>query len=801
MLATGPEILLRLVDLLIILGAIGMLFWVASHRRLSSRVPTRGRNLILWGISITVVLHLVEISLSVFSTEPLGFSTSYLVASQMPVWLHWLLSRTALAMISVGALLAIRQRRRVDEAIAASKAKVLAAESQLMQSEARFRNLFETTSNAVYCYTFEPPMRITLPVDAQIRRSRDAVLTECNHVFAESLEREKPADVIGTTMTYLDSTKDEDAHARYFEAFIESGYRLTNYEMIYKSVEGEDRALSISVTGIVQDGLLHRMWGVESNILDVRRTRNALHRRRMFQELLGSVSSRLVMTRYAEADEEIIHSLEQVCAFVGGNGFSLSWVDWEAGVAYNDYSWLKGERDPVRSTVLSDWPYLTDYLVRAESLVINNVDTFAKEGSKTDLTTLRRRGIKSFMFLPLVVAGEVVGSVAVGSDEEYQDWTEQDLSDMRVFADLFASYVLRVRQRRALDEALEGLQSATERLEAENVYLRNEIKLSHDFDEIVGDSEVLKRTLQMVEQVADTMTPVLILGETGTGKELIARALHEHSSRSGRPLVKVNCAALPANLIESELFGYEKGAFTSADSSKRGRFDLADGSTLFLDEIGEIPIELQAKLLRVLQEGEFERLGGGETVRVDVRIIAATNRDLWEAVEQGEFRSDLFYRINTFPIELPALRERGDDIRLLAEHFAQLHAQRLGREIEAISADMMQQLNTYSWPGNVRELEGVIQRALISSTGPVLKLGRSLAARPAAPATVPEVVAPAPDLRSVERDHIIAVLDESGWKISGNKGAAAMLGIPPSTLRSKMKKLAIERPARQQAGS
>ena len=347
-----------------------------------------------------------------------------------------------------------------------------------------------------------------------------------------------------------------------------------------------------------------------------------------------------------------------------------------------------------------------------------------------------------------------------------------------------------LRQRRALDAALGSLQAATDRLEAENVYLRTEIKLSHDFEEIVGNSDALRRSLQMVEQVADTMTPVLILGETGTGKELIARALHEYSGRRHRPLVKVNCAALPASLIESELFGFEKGAFTSADAPKRGRFDLAHGSTLFLDEIGEIPVELQAKLLRVLQEGEFERLGGNKTITVDVRIIAATNRDLWTACEDGEFRSDLYYRINTFPIELPALRERGDDIRLLAEHFAKMHAQRLGRDITEISASMMRQLETYHWPGNVRELEGVIQRALISSSGTVLELGQSLAGRGDA------ILADtgAHNLSAVERDHITTILEECRWKIAGKTGAAAALDVPPSTLRSKMKKLGIQRP-------
>ncbi|MGI9236430.1 MAG: sigma-54 interaction domain-containing protein, partial [Woeseiaceae bacterium] len=273
--------------------------------------------------------------------------------------------------------------------------------------------------------------------------------------------------------------------------------------------------------------------------------------------------------------------------------------------------------------------------------------------------------------------------------------------------------------------------------------------------------------------------------------ELIARAIHDLSERSNRPLVKVNCAALPANLIESELFGHEKGAFTGADGAKRGRFDLAHGSSLFLDEIGEIPIELQSKLLRVLQEGEFDRLGGSKTIKVDVRLVVATNRDLAEAVRDGEFRSDLYYRVNTFPITLPALMDRGDDIELLAQHFVRMHAPRLGRDVNEISSEMMKQLRQYSWPGNVRELEGIVQRALISSSGPILNLAAPLVS---ASGVEQPAQAPVSDLKLIEREHIVAVLEDARWKISGSAGAAAKLGIPPSTLRSKMKKLAIMRP-------
>ncbi len=321
------------------------------------------------------------------------------------------------------------------------------------------------------------------------------------------------------------------------------------------------------------------------------------------------------------------------------------------------------------------------------------------------------------------------------------------------------------------------------------------MKLAHGFGEIVGEDPNLRRCLEAVEKVAPTDVPVLVLGETGTGKELIARAIHKLSSRSDKPIVSVNCPALPATLIESELFGHEKGAFTGADARRLGRFEIANGGTIFLDEIGELPLDLQAKLLRVLQTGEFERLGGVETLKTDVRLIAATNRELQAEIERGAFRADLYYRISAFPITLPPLRDRRDDIPLLAEHFVHKHAEWLDKEITAISASMLRELMNYSWPGNIRELESVIERALISLegstvltlSGPIRWVESEEHDEPMRP------VHDISDLASMERSHIFKVLDRTGGKISGPEGAAALLGIPPSTLRSKMKRLGIER--------
>ncbi len=327
------------------------------------------------------------------------------------------------------------------------------------------------------------------------------------------------------------------------------------------------------------------------------------------------------------------------------------------------------------------------------------------------------------------------------------------------------------------------------RLEAQKTYLQEEIQIEHNFEEVIGTAPAIKKVLKAVEQVAGTDATVLIGGETGTGKELIARAIHNLSPRKQGVLVKVNCAAIPAGLIESELFGHEKGAFTGALARKIGRFELADRATIFLDEVGEIPLELQTKLLRVLQEGEFERLGSTKTLKVNARVIAATNRDLEREVKEGRFRSDLFYRLNVFPIQLPPLRERVQDIPLLAAYFVKKHAPNLGKKIESIPPADMEALKSYPWPGNIRELEHVIERAVILSQGPQLELGGWLPK-----STVGAGNGKISTLEETERAHIVDVLEQVGWKVSGKGGAANLLGLKPTTLEARMKKLSIVRP-------
>jgi formate hydrogenlyase transcriptional activator len=347
------------------------------------------------------------------------------------------------------------------------------------------------------------------------------------------------------------------------------------------------------------------------------------------------------------------------------------------------------------------------------------------------------------------------------------------------------------------------LEQERARLAAQNIYLQEEIKSAHNFEEIIGATAGLANVMAKVALVAGTEASVLITGESGTGKELIARALHSRSTRADKPFIKVNCAALPTSLVESELFGHERGAFSGAIQRRIGRFELAHTGTIFLDEIGEMPMDTQVKLLRVLQEHEFERIGNSNPIKTDVRVLAATNRDLQKSMREGGFRPDLFYRLNVFPIALPPLRERVADIPLLTHFFVQKHAGRLARRIESVDTDTLHRLTQYTWPGNIRELENVVERALILTNSPVLSIDRDLIGiedqTPIPPVEkavtqgAPGSLAPGGDLNSIQREHVLNVLHEMNWVIEGSDGAAVRLGLKPGTLRHRMKRLGITR--------
>ena len=390
---------------------------------------------------------------------------------------------------------------------------------------------------------------------------------------------------------------------------------------------------------------------------------------------------------------------------------------------------------------------------------------------------LRKEGIRSVLCVPLFTRNNLLGTLNVASFEDGA-FGESEVGFMTQVANQVAIALENAFAYREISEL-------KNKLAEEKLYLEDEIRTEGNFSEMVGESAAFQNVLRQIETVAPTDATVLILGETGTGKELIARAIHELSGRSGRTFVKLNCAAIPTGLLESELFGHERGAFTGAIAQRIGRLELADKGTLFLDEIGDIPLELQPKLLRALQEHEFERLGSTRTIRVDVRLIAATNRDLPKMVTDREFRTDLYYRLNVFPVHVPPLRERVDDIPILVRYFAQKYSRRMNRRVETITAESMAQLQRYAWPGNVRELENLIERAVILSRGSVLEI----------PALGGDGLSPAPvslpTMEAAEREHIVRALRESNGVLGGPNGAAAKLGMKRTTLQSRMKKLGV----------
>ena len=405
-------------------------------------------------------------------------------------------------------------------------------------------------------------------------------------------------------------------------------------------------------------------------------------------------------------------------------------------------------------------------------------------------------GVKTDCLVPLVVGGRSIGTLNIASRTAGR-YSEADLELLQEIGNQVA---LAVENMQSYEE-IAGLKA---RLEKENVYLQEEIRTEHNFEEIIGGSPALLAVLHQLEQVAGTDSTVLICGETGTGKELIARAIHSRSPRRNRPLVKVNCSAISAGLVESELFGHLKGAFTGAIERRIGRFELADGGTIFLDEVGELPLETQVKLLRVLQEQEFEPVGSSRPLRVDVRVIAATNRHLPQAVQAGTFRSDLFYRLNVFPLDLPPLRERRPDIPQLAMFFLSHYARKLGKSMDGISQEAVDLLAGYGWPGNVRELQNVIERAVILARGRILAVQPDLVSmlapgiplRPSGAGEPLQSASPAfPTLKELERDHIVAALKQTGGVVEGLKGAARILNLHPNTLRHRMDKLGIKRSA------
>jgi transcriptional regulator with GAF, ATPase, and Fis domain len=516
-----------------------------------------------------------------------------------------------------------------------------------------------------------------------------------------------------------------------------------------------------------------------------------------FENVIGDLSARFVGIEPARFDGEIGQTLRAVVEWFDTDRASFMEFSPDLATLVNAHSWTKRsgvETSPPRM-VWQSFPWYFHQLQRGRDVVFGNLAAELPEAAHAERDYAARVGMRAIMTLPLAIAGRVQCVISTGDFAQPREWTPIDVNRLRIIGDILANAFDRKRRDAEVIAHLEEIRALRDRLQEENVSLREEVQSRHDFDEIVGQSLAIRQVLARVSQVAPTDAAVLLLGETGTGKELLARALHERSPRSGRAFVRVNSAAIPATLIESELFGHEKGAFTGAVATRAGRFEAAHGGSLFLDEIGELGVEVQAKLLRVLQDGTFERVGSTRTTRADVRIIAATNRNLDRGMAEGWFREDLYYRLNVFPIRLPPLRERREDIPLLVWSIINRRQDEVRRHIDEVPARDMRALQSYDWPGNVRELENVIERALILSTGPTLRV-EEFAGGASIPRAADQSILSSPPrtLDAVDREHIRAVLERCGWRVNGEGNAAAVLGLHPNTLRSRMKKLGVARP-------
>jgi transcriptional regulator with GAF, ATPase, and Fis domain len=509
-----------------------------------------------------------------------------------------------------------------------------------------------------------------------------------------------------------------------------------------------------------------------------------------YKRVNAEVSAELLNAPFEKIDNLIIKALAKISPIIEAEWIVIMMYNADRSKLNFTHEWRSDkykEFPQAKGLNVSDnYKWLEEKLLSGDMLFLSPLPDCLPEEAVNERKFLEITNIKSTLFVPLQTGNLFLGTLLVNSVEIARSWEGRLLENIKLTAEIFTNALLRKHDEIKLRKALEEIKQLKNRLESENIFLREEIKQEHDFDNIIGESTNLLYALHRIEQVAPTEAPVLILGETGTGKELIARAIHSKSKLNNRPLIKIDCTNLPSQLIESELFGHEKGAFTGAHSERNGRFELANGGTVFLDEIGELPMDVQAKLLRIIEHGEFERLGSSVTKKIIVRIIAATNRVLEDEVLDGRFRQDLYYRLKHITITVPPLRQHTDDIKLLVEHFIHKYSKKYNKQFNKISKRDLEELKKYSWPGNIRELEFIVESAVILSKEDQLSFD--------IPKQKPPSLENNKKLKDFEKEYILSNLEDANWKIEGYEGAAERLGLNPSTLRAKMKKLNIHRP-------
>ena len=525
--------------------------------------------------------------------------------------------------------------------------------------------------------------------------------------------------------------------------------------------------------------------GISVDITSRRSQEQLIARQLQFESLLLELSASVTGVLLPEDLDRLIElALGKILNFIGGDRSALIKLDLEQSKSLITHAHYREGLVPVSPDIdlVSLFPWSFNLLKEGHWHCFSSLDELPPEAA-IDRHTYETMGVKSSLRVPIRVENNVYYLLIINSLADWISWPEETLPRLQIFCEILTRAIYRKKAEEELNNSYKEISNLKEKLEAEAGHLRAEVRASQSHEKIIGQSVPLGKVLVMVEQVAPTASTVLVYGETGTGKELIAQAIHNCSPRRNKLMVKINCASLPSSLVESELFGRERGAYTGALTRQIGRFELSDGSTLFLDEIAELSLELQAKLLRVLQEGEFERLGSPRTIKVNVRLIAATNRNLREEVDKGKFREDLYYRLNVFPIHVPPLRERREDIPMLVWAFVREFNETMGKKISRIRKNDMTELQAHYWPGNIRELRNVIEHAVIVSQGEELKVRL--------PENGLNNSVHNLSLQDLERRHIEEILRQTGWRIKGDGGAAGILGLNPATLYSRMKKLGI----------
>jgi len=600
-------------------------------------------------------------------------------------------------------------------------------------------------------------------------------------------------ELLGMNVAEVDTDVDPKRHRRDFWDHLEAGQHVT-FEGTHRRKDGSTFPVEVRL-GRLDMPTERLLLALARDITSRKQKEEDIERHREFERLVAKISTRFVGLSGPEFEQAIQTALGDICTYFDVDAVRLYRLSPGGEVLKFRLNWVSGHLAPPKEMEVihgSTYPAIASRHMKGESTIFGSLSECPQ--IPEFLNILKFFGTRAGVGVSLEIDASGVDIFAMDKVLADHVWPKEAVDHCKTIGRVILSAITRREAELDLADRFSEIQQLKNRLEQENIYLQDEIEINQD-DELIGKSHVFRAALVQAKQVASTDSTVLLLGETGTGKGLLARRIHELSGRSQRPMITVNCAALPSSLIESELFGHEKGAFTGAIAQKIGRFELADGGTIFLDEVGDLPIDLQAKLLRVLQEQEFERLGSSTTRTVDARVIAATNRDLDKLIEQGEFRADLYYRLGVFPIRAPALRERRGDIPLLFWFFISELRHRLGKEFVETSAQTMAVLTDYDWPGNVRELKNIVERAMILSTVPELRLGdwfpgrrdsTGIAFRPH--------TQQGETLEEVERVHMEKVLVACDWKIRGEGGAAERLGLKRTTLQSRMKKLGIERP-------